>query len=79
MKVTDKNKPFAHSSKNGTKFHAPKKDLSEGFDVKIPLNLTEDLLIADVVEMAAYHATVIEPSLSLFSGYGGLKFRVQRE
>lgn len=53
-------------------------DLSAGIDVRIPEGLSDQELIADMLEIGAAHSTDIRPNLSEFSGYDRVRALVWR-
>lgn len=77
MKKFMNDKPFGHISANGTEFKAERCDFAGGCTVLRRTGLSQELLLQDVAEMAAYHALHIRPDLNGFSGYDTIRFVIK--
>ena len=62
-------KPFEHTSANGTTFRADRGDMSTGVKVSNMWHITEEKMHADFMEFGAWHAMWIHPFLNGFQGY----------
>lgn len=70
-------RPLEHRCRNGTTFMAARCDFVGGVTAYVPLHLTLEEIIADAVELGAWHALNILPQLNGFTGPG--TFTVHRE
>lgn len=69
-------KPFTHTSKNGTVFKAARCDLRGGVKVYAPAHLDHEDMMADAAQVAAFHAVNIHPHLNGFAGYDCIEWRL---
>lgn len=69
--------PFEHTSQHGTEFKSDRCDLKNGVQVTIPEGSTPANLIADAVEMGAWHSMNIRPQFNPFNGYDTVKYEVK--
>lgn len=69
-------KPFSHTSSNGTHFKADRCDLLNGVEVEKPEGINEVALCSDFAQFAAYHAGVIHENLNGFAGYDNITYTI---
>ncbi len=67
---------FHYRASNGTEFSCEKENLGKTVIVKRPEGIKEKNFIADIAEMAAYHAMNVRPILDSFAGYDTIRYEV---
>lgn len=78
MNNTANERPWEHLCAHGTVFKCNRCDLVGEIVAHVPENISELELMADVAEMAGYHATNVRDRLHGFCGYGALTFKIVR-
>lgn len=68
-------RPFTYLAHHGTEFQASHCDFRDGVSCISHEDATQEQLMADVAEMAGYHAVNIWPELNGFSGYDCIRFQ----
>jgi hypothetical protein len=72
-------KPFEHPCRHGSVFRAKRCDFVGGVSVDIPKGLSVEQIIADAVEMGAFHTAHIWPKLNGFAGHGDIQFILEEK
>lgn len=68
MAKTLNEKPFEHRARNGTVFRAERCDFVDGVTAHVPRRLSPAQMMADAVELGAWHCANIVPQLNGFTG-----------
>lgn len=69
-------KPFSHTSHNGTHFKADRCDFLNGVEVEKPEGINVVALCSDFAEFAAHHMAFIHEHLNGFSGYDAIAYTI---
>ena len=72
-------KPFEHTSKNGTRFTCPRCDFRETIKVEIPIEIWPNFrkIGVDIAEMIGYHCGNVWKQLNGFQGYDCIDFQFE--
>lgn len=71
-------KPFMHTAHFGTTLEAERSDFKTGVTLTCPPGISDEHLVSDVMEIAAWHAIHIHPRLNGFQGYDCVRISLKK-